>query len=417
MKTASIPNHTTSAPPLALLLLLTLALGACPKKTEPHDGEQGATDEGHQDTHEGGHDVGAEGGHDDHAAEQGRVHINPSMLRDLRITLAPVQSRTGGDGVTALGELSVDERRYVEVSSPVAARVTTLAVAPGEEVAKGAELATLQGSEVGAARARLTAATAQARAAEAAATRKRALATERIVSEREAQTAEAEAASAQAERRAAADAMALLGSAGSSGDAVTLRSPLAGTVLDRSVQVGQLAEPGRTLFRIGELSHLWLTVHAFERDAVRVRPGAVARVSLAALPGQALDATVSLVGAAVDPRSRTIPVRLELPNPNGRLRPGMSATAFIPLSTDDERAMRVVPVMALQQFESGWCVFLPTDEAGAFERRPVGRGRTLGNEVEILTGLNVGEQVVVEGAFLLKAEADKAQGGADPHAH
>lgn len=387
------------------LLLLALTLQACPKK---HD-----HDEPVEDAHaEHGHEE-AKTGH----REATEVHIDPSMLRDLRITLSPVESRTDGSGVTALGELSVDERRYVEVSSPIAARVRSIDVAPGETVERDAVLAELQGTSVGAARARLTAAIAVERAAKATAQRKRALAKDRIVPEREAQQAEAEATAASAERLAAADAVSILGSAKGRGDVVTLRAPMAGTVLDRSVQVGQLAEPERTLFRIAELSHVWLIVHVFERDAVRVRPGAKARVSLAALPGETINAEVTLVGASVDPRSRTIPVRLELPNPNGRLRPGMSATAFIPLAGDDERPILTVPVMALQQLESGWCVFLPSDAPGEFERRPVGRGRSLGNEVEIISGLKADEQVVVEGAFLLKAEAEKARGGVDPHAH
>jgi len=109
-------------------------------------------------------------------------------------------------------------------------------------------------------------------------------------------------------------------------------------------------------------------------------------------------------------------VRLEIPNPDGTLKPGMSATAFIPLG-DKGETLTAVPAMALQQLAGGWCVFLPTAEEGAFERRPVGRGRTLGNEVEVLSGLKEGEKVVVEGAFLLKAEAEKAAGGGESHAH
>jgi cobalt-zinc-cadmium efflux system membrane fusion protein len=67
--------------------------------------------------------------------------------------------------------------------------------------------------------------------------------------------------------------------------------------------------------------------------------------------------------------------------------------------------------------ENGWHVFLPTDEPGAFEVREVGRGRSLGGEVEVLSGLKQGEQVVVEGAFLLKAEFDKSRGEGGHHEH
>jgi cobalt-zinc-cadmium efflux system membrane fusion protein len=77
-----------------------------------------------------------------------------------------------------------------------------------------------------------------------------------------------------------------------------------------------------------------------------------------------------------------------------------------------------VAVEALQRQPQGWCVFLPRAEEGVFEIRPVGRGRDLGGEVEVLSGLAAGERVVVDGAFLLKAEADKARGGgAGEHEH
>jgi cobalt-zinc-cadmium efflux system membrane fusion protein len=109
-------------------------------------------------------------------------------------------------------------------------------------------------------------------------------------------------------------------------------------------------------------------------------------------------------------------VRLELDNAEGLLRPGMSATASIPLGGAGT-AITTVPAAALQRLENGWAVFLPTDERGVFERREVGRGRTLGDEVEVLSGLKAGEQVVVEGAFLLKSEVEKASGGGEEHGH
>jgi len=392
-----------------LLSLLLLSLAAC-KRGEPEHDE-------HPDAH--AEEKEAEG-HGHAGEDEGRVHVDPSMLRDLRITVAPVQVRPGGEGVTALGELSVNEAAYAEVGSPLPARIVALHVAPGERVKAGAALAQLQAPELGRARSELQSTAARAQAARAAATRKRTLATERVVAEREAQEAEAAAAGAEAELAAARATLAALGAdaaGGAKGSSVfTLRSPVDGVVIDRRGRMGQRAEPSQTLFEVGDLSELWLTVHAFERDAVRVHAGAEARVSLAALPGQAFNAKVTRVGARVDAQSRTVPVRLELPNPDGLLKPGMSATAFIPLGEKDETLM-AVPLMALQQLEGGWSVFLPTDEPGAFERRAVGRGRTLGNEVEVLSGLKEGEKVVVEGAFLLKAEAEKAAGGGESHAH
>jgi cobalt-zinc-cadmium efflux system membrane fusion protein len=199
------------------------------------------------------------------------------------------------------------------------------------------------------------------------------------------------------------------------GPRFALRAPIAGTVLERAVVQGQLSEPGRAAFRIGEFGRLWLTVHAFERDAIRVAAGAAARIAFPALPGRSFAGTVTLVGSEVDTSSRTIPLRLELDNREGLLRPGMSATAWIPLG-DSQTSVVTVPTAALQRTSEGWSVFLPREE-GVFEVRSVGRGRDLGGEVEVVSGLAAGERVVVDGAFLLKAEREKARGGGGHHDH
>jgi cobalt-zinc-cadmium efflux system membrane fusion protein len=175
-----------------------------------------------------------------------------------------------------------------------------------------------------------------------------------------------------------------------------------------------VVEPAHTLFRIGSLSTLWLVAHAPERDAVRIPPHATARVEIPALPGRTLQARVVLVGSQVEMSSRTIPVRLELPNPSRLLRPGMSASVWLPVG--EGAPVLAVPAAALQRLGDKWCVFVPGSE-DTFEARPVGRGRDLGGETEILSGLEAGETVVVEGAFLLKAEAEKSRGEGAGHEH
>jgi cobalt-zinc-cadmium efflux system membrane fusion protein len=185
-------------------------------------------------------------------------------------------------------------------------------------------------------------------------------------------------------------------------------------VIDRHLVRGEVADPAVTLFKIGDLSVLWLVAHAPERDAVRVRPGALARVAVPALPGTLLIGPVAIVGAQVEVASRTIPVRIEVANANGVLRPGMSATAWLPIGGGS--SVLAVPAAALQRIEDKWSVFMPKAD-DAFEMRAVGRGRDLGGEVEILKGLQEGDTVVVEGAFLLKAEAEKARGAGEHHHH
>jgi cobalt-zinc-cadmium efflux system membrane fusion protein len=339
------------------------------------------------------------------------------MLRDIHVTTAPVEGRAGGDGVQLLGELKVNEGRYAEVGTPITSRVVSVLAAPGQVVRKGQGLATLQSMDIGKVRAEAINAQTRLDLAKKTFERKRSLAAENIVPAREVQEAEASVATAEAEVRAARAGLGALGASDESSDSseLILRSPVNGTVIERNAMRGQMADPAQPLFRIGDLSRLWLVVHAFERDAVRIRHGSTARVSFAALPGRGFTGSVTLVGKQVDASSRTIPVRIEVANTEQLLRPGMSATAWVAVGKTSERVI-TVPVAALQRIENEWLVFLPTGQ-DTFEIRPVGRGRDLGTEIEIVSGLKAGERVVVEGAFLLKAEAEKARSEGSEHEH
>ena len=192
--------------------------------------------------------------------------------------------------------------------------------------------------------------------------------------------------------------------------------------LDPRMQVAQrnleiaLRQSGfydRPAFRIGDLSMLWLTVHAFERDAVRIQQGVTASLDFPALPGQDFEGTVTLVGQQVEHDSRTVPIRIDVKNKNNLLRPGMSATATLPAGATGAPIL-TVPVASVQRVRNEWCVFLPKD-AEHFEIRRIGRGRDLAGEVEVLSGLRAGETIVVDGAFLLKAQAEKGEGNHDEH--
>jgi membrane fusion protein, heavy metal efflux system len=345
------------------------------------------------------------------------LRIKPEMLRDIRVTTAPVEVRAGGEGAQLLGELKVNEGRYAEVGTPIACRVVAVLAAPGQVVRKGQQLAVLQSVDIGKARAESITAQTRLDLAKKAFERKRSLAAENIVPAREVQEAEAGVATAEAEVRSARAGLGALGASDESSDSseLILRSPVDGTVIERNAIQGQMADPAQPLFRIGDLSLLWLVVHAFERDAVRLTPGSTARVGFAALPGRAFTGSVTLVGKQVDASSRTIPVRIEVSNSEQLLRPGMSATAWVPVGKTSEKVI-AVPVAALQRIENEWLVFVPAGQ-DTFEIRPVGRGRDLGTEIEIVSGLRAGERVVIEGAFLLKAEAEKARSEGSEHEH
>jgi cobalt-zinc-cadmium efflux system membrane fusion protein len=342
------------------------------------------------------------------------------MLRDLRMTTSAVERRTANADVDMLGEIAINRDGLAEVPPPIDAQVMRLLVAVNAVVTEGQPVAELRSPEVGRARAELIAARARVQLATQTRDRKRTLGAERIVPLREVQEAESQLQEALAAELAATTAVAALGAAPApeagveDGARFLVRSPLSGTVIERPAVLGQFVASSQAIYRIADLRNVWLTVHAFERDAVQVSPRTPVRITLAALPGREFRGAVASTGRQVDPASRTVDVRIDLSNPGGALRPGMSATAHVPLRIA-ARELLAVPVAAVQRVGEAWVVFVPQPD-GTFAIRPVGRGRDLGTEVEIATGLTGSETVVVEGAFLLKAEAEKSVGG-DDHGH
>lgn len=391
------------------LVTLLMLLSACPRTPEReqegdhHDHEQGGKEAASAEKH----------GHDDDLT---RVHVQEGMLRDLHLTTGGAHARAAGDTVSALGELRVNEDRYAEVGTAIDARVARVFAAPGDVVKQGQPLVELESLDVGRARAALASAEARQVLARSTLERKRALVGERIVAPRDVQSAEAEVAHVEAEQRAATDALSALGAAGGRGARFVLGAPLAGTVLERSVLPGRRVDDSRPLFIVADVSTLWLVVHAFERDALRVREGAVAEVTFAALPGRSFTGRVARIGTHVDSVSRTVDVRVDLENADGVLKPGMSASARIGIG-EQNATIVTVPTHAVQRVGKSWAVFLPTAEPGAFEIREVGRGRDLNGEVEIINGLRAAETVVIDGAFLLKAQVERARGGGEEHHH
>ena len=390
---------------LAAFLSISLLLTGCSKKEQKESEEQSPTPVVK----------------DVKKSDSSALHIEPTMLRDLRITTAVVERRSGGESTAILGELRPNENAYAEIGAPVASRIVKVNVSPGQTVSSGQVLAILQNSDVGKARSEAISAQARLELANRTLERKRRLGSEHIVAQREIQEAEANVESATADLRASKATLRSLGLSGTDAEHLTddpsfsLRSPVGGTVIDRDAVQGQLAEPSKSLFRVGNLGRLWLTVHAFERDAVRVKTGSNARVAFAALPGRTFTGKVILVGRQVESDSRTVPVRIEIDNRDGILRPGMSATAWLTVGQQTGEVL-AVPAASLQRLQERWIVFIPKSDT-EFEMREVGRGRDLGGEVEILSGLKSGETVVVDGAFLLKAQAERSSGEGEEHEH
>ena len=225
------------------------------------------------------------------------------------------------------------------------------------------------------------------------------------------QSARAQLTSAQAEQDAARTALSLLQSAPGGRASVPIVAPLGGIVQEREVTRGQVLDADAGILTIVNLESVMVEAAIPEREVARVSRGARVTVSVPSLPDRRFAGTLETLGTRLDPQTRTLTARAMLPNDDGLLRPGMSASGQVVTQTGAQ--VIEVPAEAIQDLEGETVVFVPADEPGAFRKRPVETGATSGGQTIIKNGLKSGDRVVVKGAFMVKAQAMKAELGHD----
>lgn len=184
---------------------------------------------------------------------------------------------------------------------------------------------------------------------------------------------------------------------------LTLRSPAAGVVLEKKAVQGMRFMPGEALYQIADVASVWVLADVFERDIALVKTGQVVEVSIDAWPGQVFAGKVGYLYPTLNPQTRTVTVRIELPNPRGELRPGMYANAT--LKVDARGTVLSIPTSAV--IESGREQRVLVQQAeGRFEPRVVKLGARGDEYVEVTSGVQAGEQVVVAANFLIDSESN-----------
>lgn len=184
---------------------------------------------------------------------------------------------------------------------------------------------------------------------------------------------------------------------------LTFRSPATGVVVAKNVIEGDRIAPGMTVYRIADLSRVWIEVEIFEKDLTLVAMGQSATVTLQAYPGRTFRGRVTYIHPTVSVQSRTARIRLELPNGDSALKPGMYAQIHFESMPTEETL--VVPRSAVIQTGQRALVFVE-DASGALVPREVTPGRVAGREMELLDGVVEGERVVSSAAFLVDAESN-----------
>ncbi len=184
-------------------------------------------------------------------------------------------------------------------------------------------------------------------------------------------------------------------------DLLPIRAPASGTIIERNITPGTVVEPAGNLFVISDLQNVWMIAAVQQQDLSLVRMGAPVTVQVQAFPGGSVQGRVGWIGSELDAATRTVSVRVELPNAQMRLRPEMYATAEIALADSDEGLF--VQQEALQELHGQSVVFVEL-EPGRYVVRPLEIGPAVDGQRRVLSGLTPGDQVVVEGSFLLKSK-------------
>ena len=182
---------------------------------------------------------------------------------------------------------------------------------------------------------------------------------------------------------------------------ITIHAPYSGYLLERNAYPNQKITPETELYTIADLSRVWVMAEIFESDASAVRVGSMARIRISAQPGRVITAPVTYVQPQFDAATRTMKVRLEVPNPGLRLRPEMFVE--VEIRPADVRRL-TVPAESVLDSGSSKIVFADRG-GGQLEPVRVETGAHIGDRIEILRGLKPGERIAAAGAFLLNSES------------
>ena len=316
-------------------------------------------------------------------ADAGTVSISPQMVQNLGVRTAPAKSGSLEQRMEAVGSVAYNERGVVQLQARAAGFVERLhARAPLDPVKKGAPLVELLYPEWAAAQQEyllLHKSAAQEMPALAAAARERL----RLLG-----MSESEIAAMEREGKTRAR--------------FTLVSPINGVIAELGVREGMTVMPGAALFRLVDLSTVWVNAEVPEAQAAWLRPGAAVEARVAAYPDARFEGRLGAILPEVTAATRTLRARIELKNPDSLLKPGMFATLVFRGKPGKESVL--VPSEAVIRTGSRDVVIIALGE-GKFRAAPVELGSETGGQTEIRKGIQAGDSVVLSGQFLIDSEA------------
>jgi cobalt-zinc-cadmium efflux system membrane fusion protein len=371
----------------------------------------------------------------------GLIVATPEQVQQLRIE--PVREETVDLYLEATGKVAFNEDRSTPVLPPYPGRVVEVLASKGDVVKPGQPLLAMESpdlvnavNDLLAAQSELDKAQIALDTAQKGAERARRLNAQEALSRKDLQTAESDLARAQEDLRRAQSSvvvvrnrLALFGKSATeiaqfensyshaTADALSanknsladqidrrvfIRAPIAGTIVDRKLGLGQYIKPDSPdpLFLISDLSTVWVTVDIYENDLPRVRTGAPVSINVVGYPDTDFPAHISAISPTVDVATRTVKVRCLVPNPNGLLKPEMFARVRVGEAV--KQKVMTVPSNAILT-EGAHSFVLVETSGGRFVRREVKAGREIGGDTTVEEGLTPTDRVVTKGVLLLSS--------------
>lgn len=403
----------------ALPLMIAAAAGAGATWTLTEFGPTGHAHEQHESGHAEETTEAAPAGEEDHGNE---VHAEAIKLTEQQLAANGLRIETAarsafGSGLSLPGQLVLNTDREARVLSPVAGLVRSAPVQIGAQIKAGVVLATIESAQLSDAAARYLAARERQTLAQSAFQREETLWQKKISAEQDYLAARSEVNEARIETQSSLQSLLALGmseadaralKAGSRLASYALRAPIAGTVLSKDVTLGEAVSSDKPLFRLADLSTLWIDLAVPVTELGKIRAGQI--VSVTDKSGLSGEGRVIFVQPELDAASRSGSVRVQLDNRQGQWRAGQFVQAQVRVGEVSDALS--VPLEAVQMLDNQSVIFV-TDKDG-IEPRVVVAGRRNGARLEIVSGLQAGERYVTGNVFVLKADLKK---GEAEHAH
>lgn len=402
---------------LSILCLVFIACGGGRETDHAEKEAERSHKEDHPEVKEGkGHKENASGSKE-------TIKLSGDAIKNMRLATAEVNLKPTREKLTATATISHNQDRLFHVTPQISGRVVEVYASVGKSVSGGERLALLNSTAMGETKSELIKAKTLLELAKANYEREKSLFEQKISAQKDVLAAEADYRKAEAESRSLQEKLKIYGvsekeisnlDTSANPSRVLITAPAPGVVIEREISQGEVVETGKKVFTISDLSTVWIFVDIYERDLGKIKSGTEVALSVNAYPDKAFQGVVDHVGDVINPETRTVQVRLKVPNPGRQLKPGMFATAMFegPLS-DAAKKAAYVPSTSVFDVKGKKVIFVQ-EGANQFHPREVEVASIIGNQAEISKGLKEGDKVVTEGGIYLKSTLLKEELG---HGH